>query len=33
LLDAGFVGAEIVGSSGYKTSPYTEAMYIRASKP
>ena len=30
---AGLVDAEIVGTSGYRTSDYTEAMYIRARKP
>ena len=33
LQFAGFVDAEIVGTSGYRTSDYTEAMYIRARKP
>jgi hypothetical protein len=32
LLEAGLVGPELVGTSGYRTSPYTEAMYIRARK-
>jgi hypothetical protein len=27
------VDADIVGTSGYRTSDYTEAVYIRAFKP
>jgi hypothetical protein len=33
LQFAGFIDAEILGTSGYKTSNYTEARYIRARKP
>jgi hypothetical protein len=33
LQVAGFIDAEILGASGYRTSAYTEAMDIRARKP
>jgi hypothetical protein len=32
LRAAGLIEAEIVGSTGYRTSEYTEAMYVRARK-
>jgi hypothetical protein len=32
LQDAGFRSPEIVGKTGYTTSKYTEAVYVRAGK-
>jgi hypothetical protein len=32
LQNAGFLSPEIVGKTGYATSKYTEAVYVRATK-
>jgi len=32
LRAAGLVDVEMLGTSGYRTSEYTEAMYVRARK-
>jgi hypothetical protein len=32
LRDAGFLSPEVVGKTGYTTSKYTEAVYVRATK-